>query len=52
MPRATTSSWCIESLIAYRDGRRYGIDTSMNGVMVGASDSDIRALAHYLATVR
>lgn len=44
--------YVIESLIAYRDGRRYGIDTSMNGVMVGVSDSDIRALAHYLATVR
>lgn len=43
--------YVIESLIAYRDGRRYGIDTSMNGVMVGVSDPDIRALAHYLATV-
>jgi cytochrome c553 len=44
--------YVIESLIAYRDGRRYGIDTSMNGVMVGVSDQDIRALAHYLASVR
>jgi cytochrome c553 len=43
--------YVTESLIAYRDGRRYGIDTSMNGVMVGVSDPDIRALAHYLATV-
>ena len=44
--------YTIESLLAYRDGRRYGIDTSMNGVMVGVSDQDIRALAHYLASVR
>ena len=43
--------YTIESLLAYRDGRRYGIDTSMNGVMVGVSDQDIRALAHYLASV-
>lgn len=43
--------YVIDSLIAYRDGRRYGIDTSMNGVMVGVSDPDIRALAHYLASV-
>ena len=43
--------YTIESLLAYRDGRRYGIDTSMNGVMVGVPDPDIRALAHYLASV-
>jgi cytochrome c553 len=43
--------YVVESLIAYRDGLRYGIDTSMNGVMVGVSDPDIRALAHYLASV-
>lgn len=43
--------YVIDSLIAYRDGLRYGIDTSMNGVMVGVSDPDIRALAHYLASV-
>jgi cytochrome c553 len=40
------------SLIAYREGRRSGIDTSMNGVMYGASDQDIHALAHYLASIR
>jgi cytochrome c553 len=53
IPRLTQQriDYVIESLFAYRDGRRYGIDTSMNGVMVGVSDPDIRALAHYLATV-
>ena len=49
---SSASTTSIDSLTAYRDGARYGIDTSMNGVMVGVSDSDIRALAHYLATVR
>jgi cytochrome c553 len=44
--------YTIDTLQAYRDGRRYGIDTSMNGVMVGVSDADIRALAHYLASIR
>lgn len=42
--------YTIDTLQAYRDGRRYGIDTSMNGVMVGVSDGDVRALAHYLAS--
>jgi cytochrome c553 len=37
------------ALKAYRDNKRTGIDTSMNGVMYQAADSDIRALAHYLA---
>jgi cytochrome c553 len=38
--------------MAYREGTRSGIDISMNGVMYGASDQDIRALANYLATIR
>ena len=37
------------SLTAYRDGKRTGIDTSMNAAMYGVTDADIRALAHYLA---
>ncbi len=54
MPRLAPQrlDYLILSLTAYRDGSRSGIDTSMNGVMVGVSDQDIRALAHYLATVR
>ena len=44
--------YVIDTLLAYRDGRRYGIDTSMNGVMVGVSDADVRALGHYLASLR
>jgi len=54
MPRLTHQrmDYMIQTLTAYRDGSRSGIDTSMNGVMVGVSDHDIRALAHYLASIR
>ena len=54
MPRLTGQrlDYLILSLTAYRDGRRSGIDTSMNGVMVGLSDQDVRALAHFLASLR
>ena len=37
------------ALKAYRDNKRSGIDTSMNGVMYQVTDNDIQALAHYLA---
>lgn len=37
------------TLKAYRDNKRSGIDTSMNAVMYQVADSDIQALAHYLA---
>ena len=54
MPRLAQQriDYTIDSLIAYRAGTRYGIDTTMNGVMYDVSDQDIRALAHSLATVR
>jgi cytochrome c553 len=54
MPRLTGQrlDYLIISLTAYRDGSRSGIDTSMNGVMVGMSDQDVRALAHYMASIR
>jgi cytochrome c553 len=44
--------YLIKSLVEYRSGVRSGIDTSMNGVMYRVSDSDIRALAHYAASLR
>jgi cytochrome c553 len=44
--------YTVDSLVAYREGKRYGIDTTMNGIMYGVSDQDIRALAHYLASIR
>ena len=54
MPRLVPQrlDYLIKSLTEYRDGKRYGIDTSMNGVMYRVSDRDIRALAHYLASLR
>jgi DMSO reductase anchor subunit len=33
----------------YRDGRRVDVDSQMNGAVVGLSDADLAALAHYLA---
>jgi cytochrome c553 len=54
MPRIAGQriDYMIETLIAYREGKRYGVDTSMNGVMYGVSDQDIRALAHFAASKR
>jgi cytochrome c553 len=44
--------YLVKSLTEYRDGKRYGVDTSMNGVMYRVPDRDIRALAHYLGSLR
>jgi cytochrome c553 len=41
--------YLVAALIAYRDNKRTGTDTSMNAAMYGVADADIRALAHYLA---
>ena len=41
--------YLVSALKAYRDNKRTGTDTSMNGVMYSVSDADIAALAHYLA---
>jgi cytochrome c553 len=34
---------------AYRDNKRIGTDTNMNGIMARMNDADIRALAHFFA---
>jgi cytochrome c553 len=34
---------------AYRDNKRVGSDTNMNGIMARMKDPDIRALAHFFA---
>jgi cytochrome c553 len=51
MPRITNQreDYLAETLKAYRDNKRSGSDTSMNAVMYQVSDSDIAALAHFLA---
>lgn len=54
MPRLVRQriDYLTKTLTAYRDGGRSGIDTSMNDVMSRASNEDIRALAHYLGSLR
>jgi cytochrome c553 len=37
------------TLKAYRDNKRIGTDTSMNSILYQVPDSDIEALAHFLA---
>lgn len=51
IPRIThqPEDYLAATLRAYRDDKRAGADTSMNAAMYQVSDSDIRALAHYLA---
>jgi cytochrome c553 len=41
--------YLVASLKAYRENKRTGIDTSMNELMYRVTDSDIEALAHFLA---
>jgi len=43
--------YLAQALADFRDNRRAGSDTQMNGVMYGVTDSDIAALAHYLSHV-
>lgn len=51
VPRLTRQheAFLARTLAEYRDGRRVGIDTQMNGAVQGLSDADLAALAHYLA---
>ncbi|MGH8660986.1 MAG: c-type cytochrome [Burkholderiales bacterium] len=41
--------YLVAAMMAYRDNKRTGADTSMNGILYQVPDSDIRALAHFLA---
>ena len=41
--------YLVASMKDYRDNKRTGTDTSMNAVLYQVPDSDIQALAHYLA---
>src|SRR5688572_2666983 len=51
MPRlaAQREDYLVAEMIAYRDGRRTGADTTMAGVLHGVSDADIKALGAFLA---
>ena len=41
--------YLASSMKAFRDNKRTGADTNMNGIMYNVSDADIEALAHYFA---
>ena len=41
--------YLLASLKAYRDNKRTGTDTNMNGVVYQVPDSDLQALAHFLS---
>jgi len=46
---AQREEYLAQAMTAYRDGTRAGPDTQMNGAVVGLSDAQIAALAHFLA---
>lgn len=41
--------YLFDALKAFASDKRVGIDTSMNGVLYGLKDDDLKALAHYFA---
>jgi len=41
--------YLVTTMIAYRDGKRTGADTTMTEVLYGLKDDDIKALGHLLA---
>ena len=51
MPRLAgqREDYLVETMRAYRDGKRTGADTTMSEVLYGVGDADIRALGHFLA---
>jgi len=51
VPRLTglPEDYLAATMKAYRDNKRSGTDTSMNGILYKVPDGDIQALAHYLA---
>lgn len=46
---AQREEYLVQAMSQYRDGLRAGPDTQMNGAVMGLSNADIEALAHYLA---
>jgi cytochrome c553 len=52
MPRLARQriDYLIHSLKEFRDNKRSGADTLMSNVVIGVSDDDIAALAHYAAS--
>ena len=52
MPRLAKQriDYLIHAMKQFRDDARSGADTQMNNVLIGVSDDDIAALAHYAAS--
>jgi cytochrome c553 len=52
MPRVAKQriDYLIHALKQFRDNKRSGADTLMSNVVIGVSDDDIAALAHYGAS--
>jgi cytochrome c553 len=46
---AQREEFLARAMVEYREGRRAGADTQMNGAVVGLSNAEIAAIAHYLA---
>jgi cytochrome c553 len=51
MPRLAgqREDYLVETMKAYRDGKRTGADTTMSEVLYSLNDADIEALGHFLA---
>ena len=51
MPRLAgqREDYLYATLRAYRDNQRNGVDTSMNAMMYGMAEADLKALAHYFS---
>jgi cytochrome c553 len=51
MPRLAgqREDYLVETMKAYRDGKRTGADTTMSEVLYSLNDADIKALGHFLA---
>lgn len=49
MPRLARQriDYMVDAMKAFRDNKRSGADTAMTAVIVGVSDADLMALAHY-----
>ena len=51
MPRLAgqREDYLVDTMKAYRDGKRTGADTTMSEVLYSLNDADIQALGHFLA---
>jgi cytochrome c553 len=45
---AQREEFLARAMVEYREGQRAGADTQMNGAVVGLSNAEIAAIAHYL----